>query len=169
MRARLILFPGLLSVVLALTAGSVSAQTAFERQTVSEGYGVGKILVRYSKDSDVTGEYGDDNRIIKHGSYSTGIAYEKLGLAFYYCQADPEKEIFSIHIKAPFKADTSRGVILGVSTKEEAELLYKDHPIQFSDYYEGIRFQYGKGVVNEISIFEASGLRQCHVRPAKRH
>lgn len=91
------------------------------------------------------------------------MTYDSLGLSFYMCQADKTEAIFLIEIKSPYKGKTSRGIILGKSTKEETEKIYGKPSDGFE--YPGVNFyynRYGKRtLITEIDILEKSGMRQC--------
>ena len=91
--------------------------------------------------------------------------YYRLGVAFYICQSDPKKEIFVIEMKAPYKAKTSKGIIMGKSTLEDVEKKYGK--LKSGLEYRGISFYYnkveGKNVISEIDVTEKRGIRQCKV------
>ena len=91
------------------------------------------------------------------------MTYDRVGLSFYMCQSDKHKVIFLIEIKSPYKAKTSRGVILGKSTKEETEKIYGKPLTGFQ--YKGINFYYNnygtRKLISEIDVLENAGIRQC--------
>ena len=130
---------------------------------VREGVGFDGIRVGKSTLSDVVKKYGRDYKWTAHKKYSYQMAYPKLGLSFYLCQSDNKKEIFDIEIRAPFRAKTSKGVVLGKSTLEEIYRAYGKSKDGLE--YRGVSFFYanfkGKKVVTVIDIVESSGIRQC--------
>ena len=151
----------------------------------TEGIGVDNIVVGQSTRDDVLASYGSDYELVEYEKYSHAMTYKKLGLAFYYCQADPRREIFVVNVKPPYYAMTAKGIILGESTRQDVIRFYladevpdEDKEIVTDDEnpnldglseteFKGIQFYFGKKknhateVVNEIDIFETDGLRQC--------
>lgn len=132
--------------------------------TVYEGKGLEGIVVGKSTMGDVMKKFGT-YRWEVNKKYSYQMTYDKLGLSFYICQSDKLREVFLIEIKSPYKAKTSKGIILGKSTKEETEKIYGAPNDGFE--YPGISFYYNKfgsrNVISEIDITEKSGIRQCKV------
>ena len=132
-------------------------------KTAREGVGIDGVTVGSSTMADVIKKYGKNYVKKTYGKYSGSINYSKLGLAFYYCQADKSKEIFDIEIRAPYKAKTSKGVILGKSTLEEIYKIYGRSNDGLE--YKGVSFFYanykGKKTVTVIDIVENGGIRQC--------
>lgn len=130
---------------------------------IKEGVGIGGIKVGKSTSADVIKRFGKVYRWEINKKYSFQMTYPELGLSFYLCQADKREEIFLIEIKSPFKGQTSRGVVLGRSTKEETEKIYGKPHDGFE--YPGINFYYNKygnrNLITEIDIVENAGLRQC--------
>ncbi len=142
-----------LAVIFASTVQSVDGQSR-SRPLLVEGVGTENIVVGKSTIENVFIEYGSDYRLIEHGKYSLEYFYKQLGLAFYACRADPNKEVFVIVSRPKSGATTTKGIVVGRSTKAEVEDLYYDQ--------NGIEFFYGANdVVNEIDIFEDGGIRQC--------
>ncbi len=90
--------------VLFFAGNNLSAQTNF----IQEGIGIENISVGTSTKNDVISRYGNDFKLINHGTYSSQIIYEKRGLSFFYCHADPNEEIFVITITKPYNAITSK-------------------------------------------------------------
>ena len=147
---------------------SVSAQTKLTTEkynVVREGGGVEGISVGRSSMDDVVKKFGKGYRWQVNKKYSYQMTYDRKGLSFYMCQSDKRKEIFLIEIKSPYKAKTSRGVILGKSTKEETEKIYGKPKDGFE--YRGVSFYYnkfkGRNLITEIDITENSGIRQCKI------
>ncbi|HQU85391.1 MAG TPA: hypothetical protein PKY59_19780 [Pyrinomonadaceae bacterium] len=97
-----------------LIKGTVSLAQSLEGFIV-EGESLDSIIIGKSTMDDVVSVYGTDYKLIKHNEYSNEMVYTKLGLSFYSCQNDPNKEIFSISIQSPFKVTTRKGIILGES------------------------------------------------------
>lgn len=66
----------------------------------------------------------------------------------------------------PYKAKTSKGVILGKTTKEKTENIYGKPKDGFE--YRGVSFYYNtyrnRKVISEIDVTENKGLRQCQER-----
>jgi hypothetical protein len=140
-------------------------QTNEDYNVVKEGKGVEGISVGNSKMDDVIKKFGKSYRWQINKKYSYQMTYDNVGLSFYMCQEDKRKEIFLIEIKSPYKAKTSKGVILGKSTKEETEKIYGKPKDGFE--YRGVSFYYNKfkkkNLISEIDITENSGIRQCKV------
>ncbi len=128
-----------------------------------EGVGIEGIVVGRSTVADVIKKLGKNYVKKTYEKWSFSINYSKLGLAFYYCQTDKSKEIFDIEIRAPYKAKTSKGVILGKSTLEDIYKIYGKSKDGLE--YKGVSFFYanykGKKTVTVIDIVENSGIRQC--------
>ena len=148
--------------ILALTIDSFG-QTQPKYNRVSEGIGIEGIKVGKSTMTDVVKKFGKRYRREVNKKYSEQLTFDKLGLSFYFCQSDKKKEIFLIEIKSPYRAKTSRGVILGKSTKEETEKIYGKPREGFQ--YKGVNFYYNKygkrNLISEIDVLENSGIRQC--------
>jgi hypothetical protein len=130
---------------------------------IREGAGIEGIIVGKSTMDDVVKKFGRDYNWITNKKYSYQLSYSKLGLSFYICQADKSKEIFVIEIKSPYRAKTSRGVVLGQSTVEDIEKIYGK--LKTGLEYRGISFYYNrvgkKRIVSTIDVTENSGIRQC--------
>lgn len=134
--------------------------------TIKEGSGIEGIKVGKSTSKDVIKKFGKVYRWEINKKYSYQMTYDRAGVSFYFCQTDKTEEIFLIEIKSPYKGKTSKGIILGTSTKEETEKKYGKPKDGFQ--YPGINFYYNKygkrTVISEIDILETSGLRQCKER-----
>ncbi|CAN5583746.1 hypothetical protein BH10ACI1_BH10ACI1_25450 [soil metagenome] len=128
-----------------------------------EGIGIEGITVGTSSRSDVIEKLGKNYVRKTYGKYSYSINYAGLGLAFYYCQTDRRQEIFDIEIRAPYKAKTGKGIILGQSTLEDIYKIYGRSTNGLK--YTGVNFFYaksrGKNIVTVIDIVENAGIRQC--------
>jgi len=149
-------------VILAMCFG-VYGQSRQPLRAIKEGVGVGGIRVGKSTSADVIKKYGKSFRREINKKYSYQLTYDRAGLSFYFCQNDIRDEVFLIEIKAPFMGRTSRGVVLGRSTKEETEKIYGKSPDGFK--YKGVHFYYNKygrrNLITEIDVVENSGIRQC--------
>ncbi len=157
---------------------------------IIEGDGVKGISVGVSTKADVIARFGEPDDTDMHAKYSTELVYSKLGMNFYYCQADPRKEIFVIELKKPFKGQTTKGIRIGESIWSEVNEAYTTANVERSDEVEneptndpddgddieakGITFSFknttrtkpdgmrgGAYVVDGIDIIENDGLRQC--------
>lgn len=135
-----------------------------------EGVGIEGIIVGKSTKQDVIKKFGKDYKWIVHRKYSYQMAYPN-GLSFYICQSDKKQQIFDIEINLPYKAKTSRGVILNKSTVEDVYKIYGKPSGSASSEsleYKGVNFSYTKRgkdkVITTIDIVERQGLRQCEVR-----
>jgi len=133
---------------------------------IREGVGIEGIRVGRSTSNEVIKRFGRGYRWEKNKKYSFQMTYDSLGLSFYMCQSDKSEVIFLIEIKSPYKGKTSRGVVLGKSTKEETEKIYGKPRDGFE--YTGVNFYYNKygkrKVITEIDILENAGIRQCDAR-----
>lgn len=151
-----------LAVTLCLTAAGYD-QTKQKLNIIKEGVGIQGVTVGKSTSEDVIRRFGKVYRWEINRKYSFQMTYLELGLSFYMCQRDKREEIFLIEIKAPFKGKTSRGIILGKSTKEETEKVYGKPHDGFE--YKGINFYYNKygnrKLITEIDVLENSGMKQC--------
>ena len=158
----------LLICAMVLSIISISAQTKQTKETyniVREGKGIEGIVVGNSTMDSVIKRFGKGYRWQVNKKYSYQMTYDRKGVSFYMCQSDKRKQIFLIEIKSPYKAKTSRGVILGKSTKEETEKIYGKPHDGFE--YHGVSFYYNKfgdrKLISEIDVVESKGIRQCKV------
>ncbi len=154
----------ILTLALALFLAAIAnGQAKPKLNIVKEGVGIEGIKVGRSTSADVVKKFGKRYRREVNKKYSNQMTYDRLGLSFYTCQSDKRSVIFLIEIKAPYKAKTSRGVTLGLSTKEETEKIYGKPSEGFE--YRGINFYYNKygkrNLITGIDIKERSGMRQC--------
>lgn len=132
---------------------------------IKEGKGMDGVTIGKSTMDDIIKKFGEEYKWIVNKKYSFQMNYYRLGVAFYICQSDKKKQIFVIEMKSPYKAKTSKGIILGTSTVEDVEKKYGK--LKTGLEYRGISFYYnkvgGKKVVTEIDVTENSGIRQCKV------
>ena len=151
---------------------SVNAQNKAKTEKAVEGYtaikegkGMDGVTVGRSTKSDIEKKFGKDYKWVVNKKYSYQMTYANLGLAFYICQSDKKQQIFDIEMRSPFKAKTSRGVILGKSTLADVQKLYGKK--KSGTEYRGVSFYYnrigGKDVISVIDVTENSGIRQCKV------
>ena len=125
----------------ALSLGFVArAQENNLAPSVTEGESIDQIVIGSSTAGDVVARYGADYKLVKHKQYSYEMIYKNLGLAFYYCAADPNKEIFVVEIEPPSRAVTAKGVILGESSLADVFRLYGGESGRDEAEYEGISF-----------------------------
>ncbi len=150
-----------------LSISSVFAQNKPKAQEnyniIKEGKGMSGITIGKSSMDDVIKKFGKEYKWIVNKKYSYQMNYYRLGIAFYICQSDKRKEVFVLEIKKPYKAKTSKGIILGKSTAEDIKRIY-GKPLSGLEY-RGISFYYnkvaGKNIVTEIDVTENRGIRQC--------
>jgi hypothetical protein len=129
-----------LGLMICFCFGQNSNAQTFEGFVV-EGKSFDGIIIGKTVADDVVSAYGNEYRSIKHKEYSYEMFYQNLGLAFYYCQNDPNKEIMSVRIQAPYTVTTSRGIILGKSTIGDVFRLYGGASETSAGFiYEGILF-----------------------------
>jgi len=145
------------------TAKPTTKKPTENYKVAREGVGIEGIKVGRSTAEAVIKKFGKNYVKKTWGKYSVSLNYSKLGMVFYYCQADKNKEIFDIELRAPYKAKTSKGVILGKSTLEDIYKIYGKSKDGLE--YRGVSFFYatykGKKTVTVIDIVENSGIRQC--------
>ena len=153
----------LLILTLCLVAISANAQEKYT--VVKEGKGLEGISVGSSTMTDVVKKFGKDYKWTVNRKYSFQMTYAKNNIAFYMCQSDKKKQVFLIEIKAPYKAKTSKGIMIGKSTVADVEKKYGK--LKRGLEYRGVSFYYntvaGKKIVTEIDVTENSGIRQCKV------
>lgn len=148
---------------------SVFAQSKAKSQEnynlIKEGKGMSGITIGRSTMDDVIKKFGKEYKWIVNKKYSYQMNYYRLGLAFYICQSDKKKQIFVMEMKAPYKAKTSKGIIMGKSTLEDVQKKYGK--LKSGLEYRGVSFYYnkvdGKNIITEIDITENAGIRQCKV------
>lgn len=126
----------------------------FPLVTIQEGIGIPDLFLRKTKFSEVESKFG--NQYIKNYLYSNEgekkIRYESLGLSLVF--RDYEDILLKeIEMEPPFQAVTSKGIILGKSTLQEATVAYGGEIMweikedsywcircNFKYYNDGIRF-----------------------------
>jgi hypothetical protein len=124
------LFFGLTLSICACVGVVSFAQT---QEEVVEGESLGNIKIGKSTAEDVQTVYGSNYKLVNHNKYSFEMIYKDLGLSFYYCQADPNKEIFVVEMEAPFKVVTKSGIVLGESTFADISRIYGGGTTTYSD------------------------------------
>ena len=138
-------------------------ETTKNLKVIKEGVGIEGLKIGKSTMADVAKKFGKDYKWVVNKKYSYQMTYAKLGLAFYMCQTDKNKEIFDIEIRAPFQAKTSKGVILSKSSLDDVYKIYGKSKDGLE--YRGVSFFYanykGKKTVTVIDVVENSGIRQC--------
>lgn len=119
---RLALFAGPLILVVCFTAPSATvSQTQPQTNKISDGVGVGRILIGVSNAADVEARYGSKYELINKNDYSYRMDYGDLGLAFYYCHKDEKKRIFLVELH---HGVSSKGITVGQSTLRDVFRLY---------------------------------------------
>jgi hypothetical protein len=145
------------------TKAKTAAKPVEQYKVAREGVGIEGITVGKSTMADVVKKFGKNYKWTAHKKYSYSMAYPQIGLTFYMCQADKKREIFDIEIRQPFRAKTSRGIILGKSTVEDIYKIYGKSKDGLE--YRGVSFFYasagGRKTVTVIDIVENTGIRQC--------
>lgn len=153
-----------------LAPNDKNKKPAAKIKIVKEGVGFEGLAVGRSTRADVVKKYGRDYKWIAHKKYSFQMSYPKLGLSFYICQSDAKERIFDIEMRAPFAAQTSRGIVLGKSTVDDIYKIYGRSKDGLE--YRGVSFFYanfrGKKTVTVIDIVENAGIRQCETEPVKK-
>jgi hypothetical protein len=123
------------------------SSVSIHAQEFVDGERLGSIYIGKSTIYDVIGTYGQDYKLKKHSRYSNTLVYEKLGLLFYSCQADPKQEIFTIVMQPPFTVKTQKSITLGKSTFQDLFNKYGRWS-EISDHFEyeeiGLYFNYEK-------------------------
>lgn len=150
---RIIIIPVLLSALFSLS---------FVQETMElliPGVGIENyVTINATTKNEIIVKYGSGYKEIKHyseakagarpGLVSIEHQYKNQGISFYY---RPDRDtVFSIHVSAPFKGKTAKGIILGQSTLQDAEDAYGKADIYEADdkmftEYAGIRFYVNKG------------------------
>ncbi|EMY77507.1 hypothetical protein LEP1GSC060_3099 [Leptospira weilii serovar Ranarum str. ICFT] len=131
-------------------SGAAEVQLA----TIQEGIGIPDLLLRKTKFAEVESKFG--NQYIKNYLYlnegEKSIRYESLGLSLIF--RDYEDVLLKeIGMEPPFRAITSKGIVLGKSTLQEAVSVYGGEitweikedsywciRYNFKHYDDGIRF-----------------------------
>lgn len=100
------------------------------------------VMIGTSTADHVIAAYGENYKLIDHRGYSYEMIYKDLGLGFYYCQNDPNREIFVVEIEAPSKTVTDKGIVLGKSTLADVLKIYGEPTVLSGPQleYDGISF-----------------------------
>jgi hypothetical protein len=154
---------GCFSVNIAVSQTKPKTKPAEQYKIAREGIGIEGIVVGKSTMADVEKKFGKGYKWRVHKKYSYSMSYPEIGLTFYMCQTDKRREIFDIEIRQPYRAKTSKGIILGKSTVEDIYKIYGRSKDGLE--YRGVNFYYanyrGKKIVTVIDIVENTGIRQC--------
>lgn len=155
-----------LIITTALTAVSAVAFIGDDTGTTEllvPGVGIENyVTLGVSTKNEVKIKYGNDFTVKSNYSTAAGVKtlvsdemnYKKQGITFFF---HPESDtVFALHVQSPFKAKTSKNIVLGESTLQDVENAYGKKDIFASDNlmfeeYPGIRFYVlgGKGVTEE--------------------
>jgi hypothetical protein len=142
----------------------IDAKAQENYNVIKEGRGMSGITVGRSTMDDVIKKFGKEYRWVVNKKYSYQMTYRN-GLSFYICQSDKKKQVFVIEIRQPYKAKTSKGIILGKSTLADVHKAYGK--LKSGTEYRGISFYYKeigkKNIITSMDVTENSGIRQCKV------
>ncbi|MCO6510488.1 MAG: hypothetical protein J5I65_06810 [Aridibacter famidurans] len=144
---------------------------------IEPGAGFDGLQVGVTMIEEVIARFGEEYAIITHGSYSQQFVYKRIGVSFYVCNADPQRQIFVIELAPPFRAKTGDGIELGNTTLAKIREKSGEPSDEFNNglEYSGIHYYYDlndeeldltdkqkyERKVVKIDITEKSGLRQC--------
>ncbi len=155
---------------------------------IVEGKSFEKVLIGKTSMDEVAAIYGENYELMNHKGYSYEMIYVSLGLSFFSCQSDPNKEIFDVEIRTPRKAKTGSGIVLGESTLADVFRIYEgvgkrnfsdsdqkgvlffvepDHDSNAAyepEIYEAASAElqaHNQRVIQRIKLIEPGGLRQC--------
>ena len=155
------------SVITLFIAAAVTVSFVQETaELLVPGVGIeNRATVGASTQNEIFTKYGKNYTEIRHTSevrpngarpqvVSVEHKYESQGISFFY---RPNKDtVIAIHVKAPFKAKTAKGIVLGESTLQDVENVYGKTDIYEADElmfteYAGIRFYVngGKGITEQ--------------------
>jgi hypothetical protein len=95
-----------------------------KRQAIIDGTGIGNIVVGKSTAKDVVEQYGDGFRLIHHNRYSSEMSYDLAGMSFYYKFGAKRQVIVYICLRAPYKGETTKGIVLGEHTMRDVFRVY---------------------------------------------
>src|ERR1044072_3414140 len=141
-----------ISIVL---AGFFSFSFIFETlQLLIPGVGIENyVTINATTLNEIKVKYGTGYKEVKHYSaiddgsakvlYSTEWQYAKQGVSFYF---RPDRDtVFAIHVRTPFKGKTTKGIIIGTSTMQDAQDAYGKVEWSYTDTqmfleYPGISF-----------------------------
>lgn len=190
-----IIFSSVCLLICTLLFGSGEMRAQTRKYKVTDGESFESLKIGEATRSDVEKLYGKDYKLINRKNYSYEMHYKSLHLSFYYCLADPLKEIFTIAMQSPANVETSRGIILGESTLGDVSKIYEGYGMRvFSDSdQKGISFfveehkdktqayrpaayrkdsdewnLLQKKKIIRIKLFEKKGLRQCETKFPKK-
>lgn len=141
-------------IVLFLVAAGISV--AFVQQATvllipGKGIESGYVTVGATTSTEIKTKFGAAYKEEKHYTeingtkkhFSTERAYVKQGISFYF---KPDKDtVFCIKVRAPYKAKTEKGIVLGTSTMQDVRdaygtaEFYSDDKHMFLEY-PGIKF-----------------------------
>jgi hypothetical protein len=124
-----ILFSGLLLSICVIAGVVADAQSS----EIVDGKSFESIRIGKSTSDDVVAVYGADYKLVDHNKYSYEIIYKNLGLSFYYCQADPNREIFVVTFQSPAKVATKSGIVLGESSFADVYRIYDSDMTSFNE------------------------------------
>ena len=82
----------------------------------TDGTFVAGIEPGQSTASQVEKSFGTPDLVKHHNKYSSEMVYSKKGLSFYYLISDPNRSIFSITVRPPYRLQTTTGILLNEST-----------------------------------------------------
>ena len=132
---------GVLPAIALLIVFAANGAAQQSESILLEGKALDSIRIGESDETDVIAAYGKEFKLINHREYSYEMSYQKLGVSFYYCKADPKKEIFVVRIEEPARVMTNLGIRLGESTMEDVFRLYGKPENTSDDYkYDGVYF-----------------------------
>ena len=111
------------------------------------------VTINATTRTEIKTKFGNNGTEVKHYTaiadlgtkvlYSTELQYKSQGISFYF---HPDRDtVFAIHVRAPYKAKTVKGIVLGTSTMQDAEDAYGKVEWSFTDTqmfleYPGIAF-----------------------------
>lgn len=132
-----------LLMIPALSLGQTGGDGKYE--VVTPGKGIDGITVGETKIESVIEKLGDAYRLIPHNGYSDEFNFESLGVAFWVCQKDPSKVVFSMEFRSPYRVETKEGFRIGETTL--GEVIEKSGEPTMLSYnnsygYDGILFHY---------------------------
>ena len=147
-RKQLLLPTELIAVLLGLLVFSHGAAISRTNQAqskagpIKDGTGAGEILIGESTAADVEARHGTKYELKNMNDYSYRMDYTDSQLAFYYCFQDPKKKIFLVEIRDG--GVTSKGIVIGTSTKKDVVALYGEKSGGSADIFEypGMQFYF---------------------------
>jgi hypothetical protein len=109
------------------------------------GIGFDSVEVGKTSFENIVSKFGKTYEKINHNKYSTEIFYKDLGLSFYFYYKKKLGKVFCIHLSAPFKGVTSKGIVVNESEMRDVIKFYGP-PHYFStdtnswNEYDGVKF-----------------------------